>query len=179
MPTLKYPGNSILHQLLYTCWPKIMHWPLLFDSCTHGRTHTPTRGRYHGGRRQSSDDSFHSPTVIPPSALDRASIMKRYHRRRTCSHTSPRRSPTTVTLHDTRFLSSADGGMTVGLWKLSSLDGRRPPWYWPQKRDNCIRESDCETIVTCSIISYNSVCWIVAKSFLATFAWELLYTIRT
>ena len=29
-------------------------------------------------------------------------------------------------------LSSADGGMTVGLWKLSSLDGRRPPWYQPQ-----------------------------------------------
>ena len=29
-------------------------------------------------------------------------------------------------------LSSADGGMTVGLWKLSSLDGRRPPWYWLQ-----------------------------------------------
>ena len=28
-------------------------------------------------------------------------------------------------------LSSADGGMTVGLWKLSSLDGRRPPWYRP------------------------------------------------
>ena len=25
-----------------------------------------TRGRYHGGRRPSSDDSFHSPTVIPP-----------------------------------------------------------------------------------------------------------------
>ena len=25
-------------------------------------------------------------------------------------------------------LSSADGGMTVGLWKLSSLDSRRPPW---------------------------------------------------
>ena len=24
----------------------------------------------------------------------------------------------------------ADGGMTVGLWKLS-LDGRRPPWYQP------------------------------------------------
>ena len=58
------------------------------------------------------------------------------------------RAPTTVTLHDTRFvecrywndswtpsptmvklpdtigLSSADGGMTIG---LSSLDGRRPP----------------------------------------------------
>ena len=29
-------------------------------------------------------------------------------------------------------LSSADGGVTVGLWKLSSLDGRRPPWYRPQ-----------------------------------------------
>ena len=26
--------------------------------------------------------------VIPPSALDKPSIMKRYHRRRTCSHTS-------------------------------------------------------------------------------------------
>ena len=25
-------------------------------------------------------------------------------------------------------LSSADSGMTVGLYKLSSLDGRRPPW---------------------------------------------------
>ena len=26
-------------------------------------------------------------------------------------------------------LSSADGGMTVDLWKVSSLDCRRPPWY--------------------------------------------------
>ena len=30
-------------------------------------------GRYHGGRRPSNDDSFHSPTVIPLSALDRVS----------------------------------------------------------------------------------------------------------
>ena len=30
--------------------------------------------------------------------------MKCYRRRRTCSHTSPRRSPTMVTLHDTRFV---------------------------------------------------------------------------
>ena len=44
---------------------------------------TVTWGRYHGGRRPSSDDSFHSPTVIPPSTLDKPSIMKRYHRRRT------------------------------------------------------------------------------------------------
>ena len=61
-------------------------------------------GRYHGGRRPSSDDSVHSPTVIPPSALEKPRIMKRYHRLRTCSHTSPRRSPTMVALHDTRFV---------------------------------------------------------------------------
>ena len=29
---------------------------------------------------------------------------QRFHRLRTCSHTSPRRSPTMVTLHDTRFV---------------------------------------------------------------------------
>ena len=67
--------------------------------------HCITWCRYHGGRRQSSDDSFHSPTFIPPSALYKPSIMKRYHRRRTCSHTSPRRSPTMVTLHDTAFVT--------------------------------------------------------------------------
>ena len=63
-----------------------------------------TWGRYHGGRRPSSDDSFHSPTVIPSSALDKPSVMKRCHRQWTCSHTSPRRSPTMVTLHDIRFV---------------------------------------------------------------------------
>ena len=36
--------------------------------------------------------------------LDKPSIMKRYHRRWTCSHTSPRRSPTIVTCHDTGFV---------------------------------------------------------------------------
>ena len=41
------------------------------------------RGRYHGSRRPSSDDNFHSPAVIPPSALDKPSIMKRYHCRQT------------------------------------------------------------------------------------------------
>ena len=61
-------------------------------------------GRYHGCRRPSSDDSFHSPAVIPPSSLDKLSIMKRYHRRRTCSCTSPRRSPTMVTVHDARLV---------------------------------------------------------------------------
>ena len=41
------------------------------------------RGRYHGGRRLSSDDSLNSPNVILPSALDKPSIIKRYHRQRT------------------------------------------------------------------------------------------------
>ena len=62
------------------------------------------RGQYHGGQRPSSDDRFHGATVILLSALDKPSIMKGYHGRRTCSHTSPRRSPTMVTLHDTWFV---------------------------------------------------------------------------
>ena len=57
-----------------------------------------------GNLGPSSEDSFHSPTVIPPLALDKPSIMKRYDRRRTCSHISPRRSPMMVTLHDTLFV---------------------------------------------------------------------------
>ena len=89
------------------------------------RTHILLWGRYHGGRRPSSDDSFHSATVFPPSALDKPSIMKRYHRRRTCSHTSPRRSPTMVTLHDTRFVECgwwSDGWTvkTVVAWRSSA-----------------------------------------------------------
>ena len=79
-------------------------------------------GRYHGGRRPSSDDSFHSPTVIPPSALDKPSIMKRYHRRRTCSHTSSRCSQTMVTLHDTRFVEFR--GWNDG-WAVKTVVTRR------------------------------------------------------
>ena len=64
-------------------------------------------------------------TVIPPSALDKPSIMKRYYRRRTCSHTSPRRLPTMVTLHDTRFVECRcwnDGWTTktVVIWRSSA-----------------------------------------------------------
>ena len=70
---------------------------------TYGQRHD-IWAQCHVGRRPSSDDSLHSPTVIPLSALGKPSIMKRYHRRRTCSHTSPRRSPTIVTLSDTRFV---------------------------------------------------------------------------
>ena len=61
-------------------------------------------GRYHGGRRPSSDDSFHCPTVIPSSALDKPSIMKRYHCQRTTRLGVTARSPTMVTLQDTRFV---------------------------------------------------------------------------
>ena len=63
-----------------------------------------TCGWYHGGRRLSSDDSLPSPTVTPPSALDKPSITKRYHHQQTCSHTSPCRLPTMVTLYDTQFV---------------------------------------------------------------------------
>ena len=84
-----------------------------------------TLGWYHGGRRTSSDDILHSPTVIPPSAFDQPSIMKRYHRRRTCSHTSPRRSTTMLTLHDTGFVEYRwwnDGWTvkTVVTWRSSA-----------------------------------------------------------
>ena len=82
-------------------------------------------GRYHRGRRPSSDDNFHSPTVSPPSTLYKASIMKRYHRRRTCSHTSPRRLPTMVMLHDARFVECRwwNDGWTVKpviIWRSSA-----------------------------------------------------------
>ena len=55
----------------------------MFPSCRLYVPNTQNWSRYHGGRRSSSDDSLHSPTVIPPPALDKPSIMKRYHRRRT------------------------------------------------------------------------------------------------
>ena len=69
----------------------------------HGEAQTAVpveqpRGRYHGGRQPSSDDSLHSPTVISPWALDKPSIMKRYYRRRTT------RCGVTARLHDTRFV---------------------------------------------------------------------------
>ena len=82
-------------------------------------------GRYHGGRRPSSDDSFHSPTIIPPSALHKPSVKKRYHRRRTTRWGVTACSPTMVTLHDTRFIEHRwwnDGWTlkTVITWRLSA-----------------------------------------------------------
>ena len=63
-----------------------------------------TRGRYHGGRRLSSDDSFHSPTVVPPSALDKPSIVKWYHRRWTTRWGVTACLLMMGTLHDARFV---------------------------------------------------------------------------
>ena len=96
------------------------------------QTRTFTWGRYHGGRRPSSDDSFHSPTVIPPSALDKSSIMKRYHRRQTKRWGVTARSPTMVTLNDTRFVECRwwnDGWTvkTVVTWR-SSASMIPAPW---------------------------------------------------
>ena len=59
-------------------------------------------GRYHGGRRPSSDDSFHSPTVIPPSALNKPE----------CHEALPSSSNDEVRCD---CPSGADDGMTVGL----------------------------------------------------------------
>ena len=83
------------------------------------------RGWYHGGRQPSSDNSLHSPTVIPLLALDKPSIMKHYHHRWTCCHTSHCRSPTMVTLHDTPFVQCRwwnDGWTvkTVVTWRSSA-----------------------------------------------------------
>ena len=61
---------------IYTPIHTVLFYSMLYCIWYH------TRGRYHGGRRRSSDDCFHSPTVIPPSILDKPSIMKRCHRTR-------------------------------------------------------------------------------------------------
>ena len=57
-----------------------------YDCCS-GCVFCQFWGRYHVVRRPSSDDSFHSPTVIPPWTPDKPSIMKRYHRRPTSDST--------------------------------------------------------------------------------------------
>ena len=68
---------------------------------------------------------FHSPTVIPPSAVDKPRIMKRYHRRLTTRWGVTARSPTIITLHDTRLVECRwwiDGWTvkTVVTWRSSA-----------------------------------------------------------
>ena len=116
---------------------------------------TLTWGRYHGGRRLSSDDSLHSPTVIPPSALDKLSITKRYHRWRTTRWGVTARSPTMVTKARVASYTGLDGNASwysvcrvpmvewrldcenfrhltvVGLHDTGPWCKTRPPWYRP------------------------------------------------
>ena len=63
--------------VLLSCGPAVSARHLGPDFSWTGQVNL---GRYHGGRRPSSNDSFHSPAVIPPTALDKLSIMKHYHR---------------------------------------------------------------------------------------------------
>ena len=91
-----------------------------------------TRGWYHGGQRPSS---LYSPTVIPPSALNKPSIMKRYHRQRTTRWSLTARSPTVVTLYDTLFVECQwwnDGWTvkTVVAWRLLASMILAPGCSW-------------------------------------------------
>ena len=106
------PGRRI-----YACLPAVSHQYWLGCWSRHFSARPVAACRWPGAGIMEADDRkvatvFHSPTAIPPSALDKPSIMKRYHRRRTYSHNSPRRSPT---LHDTRFVECQrwNGGWTV------------------------------------------------------------------
>ena len=101
-------------------------WLQLFQMGCCGSTRKVARGRYHGGRRPSSEDSFHSPTVIPPSALDKPSNMKRYHRRPKCSHTSPRRSPTMVFSFSFSFSSRWHRSARKGPYALRPVSQQSP-----------------------------------------------------
>ena len=76
-------GLSGVVMCLWTCATCGISLSRGFSLCRGGRGADTVLGPYHGGRRPSIDDRLHSPTVIPPSALDKPSIMKRYHRRRT------------------------------------------------------------------------------------------------
>ena len=84
------------------------------------------RVRYRGGPtivkwRQFSQSNRHSTIGTRQTEYHEA----RYHRRRMCSHTSPRRSPTMVTLHDTGLVECRwwnDGWTvkTVVTWQSSA-----------------------------------------------------------
>ena len=122
------PTNTAYLQNLVKHFHELPQSTLAIPNSHSAKTpgHQPvTWGHNHGGRRPSSDDSFHSPTVIPPSTLDKPSIMKRHHRRRTTRWSVTARSPTMVTLHDTRFVECRwwnDGWTvkTVVTWRSSA-----------------------------------------------------------
>ena len=94
--------------------------------------------RYHGGWLPSSEDSFHSLTIIPPSALDKPRIMECYLCRRVMRWGVTAHSPMMVTLRDTQFVEGWrwNDGRTVktviAWWSSTSMIpvpgfGRKPP----------------------------------------------------
>ena len=96
--------------------------------CSPAQPSTPwdAWGRYHGGQQPSSDDSFHSLTIIPPSALDKPSIVKRYHRRQTTRWGVTACSLTMVMLQDTQFVkcwwwNDSWTVKTVVTWQSASM----------------------------------------------------------
>ena len=108
-----------------SCWGDCLAAGPQKELLDGGQERAKPRCWYHGGRQPSSVDSFHSPTIIPPSALDKPSIMKRYHRRWTTRWGATACSPTMVTLHDTRFVECwwwNDGRTvkTVVTWRSST-----------------------------------------------------------
>ena len=65
------------HSVVYSHPVLIPQWEPLHTAKVKA---TPgTRGRYHGGRRPSSDDSLHCPTVIPPWAFDKPFSLSNRH----------------------------------------------------------------------------------------------------
>ena len=65
----------------------------------------PLRWTPGAGIMETNDHQVTTVFAVQPSFHHgHPNIMKRYHRLRTCSHTSPRHSPMMVTLHDTRFV---------------------------------------------------------------------------
>ena len=111
--------------------------PPLFSVCCGLLTHMQSShvcndqsltARAGAGIMEADDRQVTTVFTVQPSFHHRHStnrVMKRYRRRRTCSHTSPRRSPTMVTLHDTRFVECRwwyDGWTvkTVVTWRSSA-----------------------------------------------------------
>ena len=148
----------------YGVFPLSKYWNYAWQTCQPAASMEPqgssprgrlerTWGRYHGGRRPSSDDSFHSPTIIGTRQTE-------YHEAFPLSASDEARCdctflPTMVTLRDTRFVECRwwnDGRTvkTVVTWRSSASmipapDVRRwkrpfrvstgnevTHWYWLQ-----------------------------------------------
>ena len=73
-------------------------------------------------------------------------------------------------------LLSADGGMMVGLCKLSSLDGCRPPWYLPlacwHTREGRILWNLVRPPAYCGIRGGHRHCWVNHEEVSTGWSWE-------